>query len=192
LDEEARREGIRVGKDWLDAAAHIGCISMRCNTGGPRIIPAAEIDPTLGYPANLAIVPHIKKAIESFSELADHGEKVGVKVTIENHWGLAAHPMNIRIIIDEVGSPYLESSPDFCNWEHEYMLYHGLEALIPYATCMVHAKKWTRFPNVDLARCVRICENAGYRGYYAMEFEDEGDGVQGSIEIMEAVLAALE
>ena len=100
--------------------------------------------------------------------------------------------MNIRIIIDEVGNPYCEASPDFCNWEHEYMLYHGLKALVPYSHSMIHAKKWTRFPDVDLARCVRICENGGYQGYYAMEFEDEGDGVQGSIEIMEAVLAALD
>jgi sugar phosphate isomerase/epimerase len=35
-------------------------------------------------------VPYLRKAIESFRELADHGEKVGVKVTIENHRGLPA------------------------------------------------------------------------------------------------------
>ncbi len=192
LNDERRREGIQVGKHWLDAAKQIGCISMRCNTGGPRVIPAAEIDPKLGYPENRQVVPYLKKAIESFRELADHGEKVGVKVTIENHWGLAADPMNIRIIINEVASPYCEASPDFCNWEHEYMLYHGLEVLAPFSSSMVHAKRWTRFPQVDLARCVRIMENANYRGYYAMEYEEEGDGVQGSLEIMEAVLAALE
>jgi len=87
-----------------------------------------------------------------------------VKVTIENHWGLAADPMNIRIIINEVANPYCEASPDFCNWEHEYMLYHGLEVLAPLATSMVHAKRWTRFPNVNIARCVKIMEDANYRG----------------------------
>ena len=32
-DEELRKEGIRVGKLWLDASRHIGVQSMRCNTG---------------------------------------------------------------------------------------------------------------------------------------------------------------
>ena len=41
--------------------------------------------------------------------MADYGGKVGVKVTLENHWGLTANPTNIRIIVDEVNSPYLRS-----------------------------------------------------------------------------------
>jgi hypothetical protein len=56
---------------------------------------------------------------------------------------------------------------------------------------MVHAKRWTRFPDVDIARCVRIMTNAGYRGYFAAEYEEQGDGVLGSKQIMEEVLAAL-
>jgi hypothetical protein len=109
----------------------------------------------------------------------------------QNHWGIAADPMNIRIIIEEVASPFCEASPDFCNWEHEYMLYHGLEVLAPLSSSMVHAKRWTRFPEVDIARCVRIMTNAGYRGYFAVEFEEQSDGVEGSKKIMEEVLAAL-
>jgi len=190
-DEAKRREGVQVAKHWLDGAAQIGALSMRCNTGGPRIIPAAQIDPELGYPANKEVVPYIRKAIESFRELADHGERVGVKVTIENHWGLAADPMNIWVIVREVASPYCEASPDFCNWEHEYMLYHGLEVLAPLSSSMVHAKRWTRFPEVDIARCVRIMTNAGYRGYFAAEYEESGDGVLGSKQILEEVIAAL-
>jgi sugar phosphate isomerase/epimerase len=191
LDEQRRKEGIQVGKNWLDGAKQIGAMSMRCNTGGPQIIPAAEIDPKLGYPGKEKIVPYLRNAIESFRELAEHGEKVGVKVTIENHWGLAADPMNIRIILNEVNSPYCVASPDFCNWEHEYLLYHGLEVLAPLSSAMVHAKRWTRFPNVDIARCVRIFNDANYRGYFSVEYEEQDDGVQGSLKIMEEVLAAL-
>ena len=162
LDEEKRREGIRVAKLWLDASKHIGVQSMRVNTGGPRIIPASVIQS--GYPQNLELGPYLKNAIESFKEMADYGEKIGVKVTIENHWGLAANPINIRIIINEVNSPYCEASPDFCNWEHEYMLYNGLEVLIPMAKSMCHAKRWTRFPDVDIARCVQVLNDADYKG----------------------------
>jgi hypothetical protein len=189
LDEEKRKEGIRVGKLWLDASKHIGIQSMRVNTGGPRIIPASVIQG--GYPQNMELGPYLKNSIESFKELADYGEKVGVKVTIENHWGLAANPINIRIILNEVNSPWCEASPDFCNWEHEYMLYHGLEVLIPMATSMCHAKRWTRFPDVDIARCVQVLNDADYKGYISTEYEAGGDPVEGTLKLLEDVVTAL-
>lgn len=189
LDEELRREGIKVAKLWLDAAKQIGVISMRVNTGGPRIIPVSVIKG--GYPQNLEIVPYLKNAIESFKEMAEYGEKVGVKVTIENHWGLAADPINIRIIINEVNSPYCEASPDFCNWEHEYMLYHGLEVLVPMASSMVHAKRWTRFPDVDIKRCVEVLNKAEYKGYISLEYEAGGDPVEGTKKLMDDVVESL-
>ncbi|MFC2125559.1 sugar phosphate isomerase/epimerase family protein [Bacteroidota bacterium] len=190
LDEESRREGIRVAKLWLDASKQIGVQSMRVNTGGPRIIPASVIQN--GYPQNLELGPYLKKAIESFKEMADYGEKVGVKVTIENHWGLAANPINIRIIINAVNSSYCEASPDFCNWEHEYMLYNGLEVLIPMAKSMCHAKRWTRFPDVDIARCVQVLNDAEYKGYISTEYEAGGDPVAGTLKLLEDVVAALQ
>jgi len=120
---------------------------MRVNTGGPRIVPEASA--TSDYPRNDEIVKYIGHAIDSFREMADYGGKVGVKVTIENHWGLSANPMNVRIILDELNHPFCEASPDFCNWEHEYMLYHGLEALAPYThtrstpSTGTAGKRWT-------------------------------------------------
>ena len=189
LDGELRKEGIRVGKLWLDAAKQIGARSMRVNTGGPQIIPASAIQG--GYPRNEDIVPYLKYAIESFKELADYAGKLGVKITIENHWGLAADPVNIIIILNEINNPWCEASPDFCNWEHEYMLYNGLELLVPRATSMVHAKRWTRFPDVDIARCVRVLNNAGYKGMISTEYEGGGDPVEGTLKLLNDVVDAL-
>ncbi len=188
-DEELRKEGIRVGKLWLDASKQIGVRSMRMNTGGPQIIPASVIQG--GYPRNEEIVPYLKNAIESFRELADYGGKAGVKVTIENHWGLAADPVNIIIILNEVNNPFCEASPDYCNWEHEYMLYNGLEILAPRATSMIHAKRWTRFPDVDIARCTAILNRIGYKGFISNEYEAGGDPVEGSVKLMNDVVDAL-
>jgi len=186
---ELRQEGIRVAKIWLDASKQIGVKSMRVNTGGPQIIPASVVQG--GYPRNEEIVPYLKSGIESFSELADYAEKTGVKLTIENHWGLAADPVNIIIILNEVNSPYCEASPDFSNWEHEYMLYHALGILITRATSMVHAKRWTRFPDVDIPRCVNILNNAGYKGFISVEYEGGGDPVEGTLKLMNDVVDAL-
>ncbi len=190
LDAEKRKAGIEVAKKWLEGAAMLGAKSMRVNSGGPRIAPCAVA--TADYPKADEIVPYLTNCIESFKLMADYGGKVGVKVTLENHWGLTANPMNIRVIVDEVNSPFCEASPDFCNWEHEYMMYHGLEALAPYAHTNVHAKYWNRWKNPDVQRCVRIMTNAKYMGVFALEYEDgPWDGVEGSKYLYKEVLAAL-
>ena len=190
LDIERRKAGIDVAKKWLDGAAMLGAKSMRVNSGGPRIIPAALA--TADYPKNDALAQYLSNCIESFKEMADYGGKAGVKVTLENHWGLTANPMNIRIIVDEVNSPYCEASPDFCNWEHEYLLYNGLAALAPYAHTNVHAKYWNRWKEQDVQRSVRIMTNAKFMGTFALEYEDgPWDGVEGAKYLYKEVLAAL-
>lgn len=190
LDEAKRRAGIEVAKKWLTGAATLGAKTMRVNTGGPRIAPNATA--TRDYPRNDEIVKYLSNAIESFKELADFGGKVGVKITIENHWGLSANPMNIRIILEEVNHPFCEATPDFCNWEHEYMLYHALEALAPFTKTTVHAKYWNRWKEVDVKRCVRILEKAGYKGVYALEYEEgPWNGIDGALYLFKEVMAAL-
>ena len=189
-DPELRRRGIAVARVWLDACARLGARSMRVNTGGPRIVPSATA--TTGYPRNDEIVKLLNNAIESFKQMAEYGGKAGVKVTIENHWGLSADPMNVRIILDEVNHPFCEASPDFCNWEHEHMLFHALDALAPYTHTTVHAKYWDRWSTNDVQRCVRIFEKAQFRGIYALEYEaGPWDGVEGSRYLLKEVLAAL-
>ncbi len=189
-DPGKRKAGIEVAKKWLDGAAVLGAKTMRVNSGGPRISPDAVV--TTDYPKNDELAQHLSWCIESFKEMAEHGAKVGVKVTLENHWGLTANPMNIRIVVDEVNSPFCEASPDFCNWENEYMMYHGLAALAPYAHTTVHAKYWNRWKNPDVQRCVKIMTNAKFMGVFALEYEDgPWDGVEGAKYLYREVLAAL-
>src|SRR6516165_3372260 len=190
MDVEKRKAGIEVAKKWLDGAKILGAKSMRVNSGGPRIVPGAVA--TSDYPKADELAVYLKNCIESFKVMADHGSKVGVKVTLENHWGLTANPINIRIIVDEVSSPFCEASPDFCNWEHEYLMYNGLKALAPYAHTNVHAKYWSRWKDNDVRRSVKIMQDAGFQGTYALEYEDgPWDGVEGSKYLYKEVLAAL-
>jgi len=191
LDPEKRKAGIAVAKKWLEGAAIIGAKTMRVNTGGPRIMPGPKADPS-SYPKNDELATYITNAIESFKEMADFGAKVNVKVTIENHWGLSANPSNVRAILEEVNHPYCEASPDFCNWEHEYMLFHGLAELAPYARTTVHAKFWDRWKVNDVQRSARIMINSGFMGVFATEYEDGPlDGVEGQRFLMKEVMAAL-
>ena len=189
-DIERRKAGIEVAKKWLDGAAILGAKSMRVNSGGPRIAPGPVA--TADYPKNDELARYLANCIESFKEMADHGAKAGVKVTLENHWGLTANPINIQIIVDEVKSPFCEASPDFGNWEHEYLMYHGLAALAPYAHTNVHAKYWNRWKEQDVQRSVKIMTAAKFEGTFALEYEDgPWDGVEGAKYLYKEVLAAL-
>ncbi len=191
LDAEKRKAGVQVAKNWLDGAAMLGAKSMRVNSGGPRIAPSAVADPS-SYPKNPEIAQYLTNCIESFKEMADYGAEKGVRVTLENHWGLTANPINIRIIIEEVNSPFCEASPDFCNWEHEYLLFHALQDLAPYAHTNVHAKYWNRWKDPDVQRNVRIMLNSGYMGLFALEYEEgPWDGVEGAQYLYHQVMAAL-
>jgi Xylose isomerase-like TIM barrel len=192
-----RKEGVEVAKRWLKQCAVLGVKSMRMNSPralGPSIRPnAIARGPGDGYPRNIDIVPLLKAAIESYKEMADYGGDLGIRVTIENHWGLAADPMNIRTIIDEVNHPYCEASPDFGNWEHELMLFNGLKALAPYAHTNVHAKYWDRWGEMnDVQRSTRIMLAGGFKGTFALEYEQGPlNGVEGAKYLYREVLAAL-
>ena len=165
-DDALRKAGVEMAKRWLDGCAVLGAKSMRMNSPqalGPSIRPQAI--PRSGRRLSqerLDIMPLLDAAIESYKEMADYGGNLGIRVTLENHWGLAADPMNIRIIIDAVNHPYCEASPDFCNWEYDYMLFSGLKALAPYAHTNVHAKYWDRWGEKnDVQRSVQ--DHAGRR-----------------------------
>jgi sugar phosphate isomerase/epimerase len=196
-NEDERKAGVAIAKRWLEGCAVLGVKSMRMNSVtalGPGIRPnAIPRAPGDGYPRNLDIVPMLAAAIESYKEMADFGGNLGIKVTIENHWGLAADPQNIRIILDEVNHPYCKASPDFCNWEHEFMLFHGLKALAPYSETNVHAKYWDRWGDKnDVQRSVRVMLAGGFKGTFALEYEEGPlNGVEGAKYLYKEVLAAL-
>jgi sugar phosphate isomerase/epimerase len=196
-EADARRlAGVAMAKRWLEGCAVLGVTSMRMNSPqalGPSIRPNAIPRAADGYPRNLEIIPLMNAAIESYKAMADFGGKLGIKVTFENHWGLAADPMNLRIMIDTINHPYCDATPDFGNWEHEYMLFSGLKALAPYSTSNVHAKYWDRWGDKnDVQRSVRIMVAGGFKGTFALEYEAGPlNGVEGAKYLYKEVLAAL-
>ncbi len=195
-EADARRKaGVEMAKRWIEGCSVFKPVSMRMNSPqalGPQFRPNA-VRGNDGYPRNMEIVPLLDAAIESYKEMADFGGKFGIKVTFENHWGLAADPMNIRIMIDTVNHPYCDATPDFCNWEHEYNLFHGIKALAPYSSSNVHAKYWDRWGDKnDVQRSVRIMLASGFNGTFACEYESGPlNGVEGAKYLYTEVLTAL-
>ena len=147
-----------------------------------------------GYPRNLDIIPLLDAAIESYKEMADYGGNLGIKVTFENHWGLAADPMNIRIMLDDDQSSRIArrrrtsatGSTSTCS-------FNGLKALAPYSHTNVHAKYWDRWGDKnDVQRSTRIMLAGGFKGTFALEYEAGPlNGIEGAKYLYKEVLAAL-
>lgn len=187
LDEEERKASVRMILPWFRVSKRLGLPMFRVNTGGH----GSESDPRA-----------LEQCIKSFRELVEEAEATGVKLLIENHWGISINPLNTVRILEEVDSEMLGTLPDFGNFPDsqnprglemlqeasgglppEEIRYWGLALMAPYALA-VHAKMYSfdengEEPRIDVGRCVRILRDAGYQGYWGIEYEGQADDHEG-------------
>ena len=171
-DDAARARGVEHNGEWLRRAARLGVKQARCNTGGKT---AADPEASLAH------------AIEGFKQLCDVGKEVGVRVLVENHWGLSKDPAMIARLVQAVreshGDDAIATLPDFGNWPPEIDRYAALGQVLPYAGA-VHAKVHDvsddgGHEDWDLARCLALTRAEGYDGLLGIEFEGKGEPVEG-------------
>ena len=166
VDEAARQEAVRKHLAWFAIAKAVGSPGFRANTGGK-----AGVNPET-----------IAQCIKSFKDLAREGERSGLNILIENHGGISGDPDIIVRIMEEVASERIGTCPDFGN-APDATRYAFLEKIMPYAK-VCHAKFYEFGPTgedtkVDAKRCVEICTKAKFVGYCAIEFEGQGEDVDG-------------
>ncbi len=157
-DPRERERVISAYSRWVDYARALGARSVRCDPG--KINPA-----------------DLSSTIAAYKELVVYGRTKGIRIIVENHGGVASeHPEQLVTILKASGAGAL---PDFGNFPNEETRERGLRLLFPLALSVCHAKlNPARF---DIARCVRISKEAGYRGAYSIEVggsADPYDGVQ--------------
>jgi len=158
-DPAQRRKGIEFVKQWMDWAAACGATSLRANTGGS---PKEKFD--------LAVTS------DSYRQLAEYGEKIGVKILIENHGGHSSNPDNIVSIIKTVDSPWCRALPDFGNVPADLTQQQRdefLKKLYPHAH-LISAKgmyfdEQAKHLTYDIGACVRTAEASGFKGIYSAE-----------------------
>ncbi len=158
-DDVKREHDLRLIEFWIDVAAYLGSPAARVNSGSGDL----------------------QTAIDSYTRLANYGEKAGVRLVLENHGGLSADLENVRTLMESAG-PNFGTCPDFGNFPEEQR-YDGLAMMVPRAA-MVHAKTYDfdangNFDDFDFPRCLQIVKDAGYAGYLSVEFEGDGDQTQG-------------
>jgi sugar phosphate isomerase/epimerase len=167
-----RLDGINNYSRWIAVAREVGCAAIRANSGGKNIVDRAAA---------------VENCIESFHQLITAGREQGVAILMENHGGISADADTIVHIMKELGKSHPAGSfgtlPDFGNWPEGVDRYESIRKIMPFAGA-VHAKvkeidQNLDHPAFDLARCVRIARDAGYRGYLGIEYEGPGDEVEG-------------
>jgi L-ribulose-5-phosphate 3-epimerase len=179
-DAAARTQAIENHRPWLDAAATLGCHSIRVNA-------ASEGTPD----------EQRKLAADGLGRLADLAKPLGLAVIVENHGGLSSDGLWLAGTLRAAARENLGSLPDFGNfrlspdrWSDRY---RGVEALLPLARG-VSAKSHDFDANgdetsTDYARMMALVAASGYRGAIGVEYEgdrlSEDEGVRATIRLLE-------
>ena len=182
-------------KKWLDAAATLGCHSIRVNASS-----RGSYD------------EQMKLAADGLHMLCDEGDKQGLNVIVENHGGFSSNGQWLVGVMKLVDHPRCGILPDFGNFMLDrntgefYDIYKGVAEFMPYAKA-VSAKSFDwdtgkgkfitadqrkgREVSLDYERLLKIVVDAGYNGYIGIEYEGEKhspkEGILKTKAVMEAV-----
>jgi len=174
---------------WIPVAAYLGIDAIRANSGG---------NATSGEDA--AQNDREQCCIDSFRRLADIGQKHGIRILIENHWGLSFSPDFIVRLIKAVrlthGDAAIGALADWGNWPDDIDRYDALQKILPFASA-VHAKvndidENLNHPRFDHRRCIELTRAAGYCGYLGIEFESKTvepiEGIRRGVKLLQSLI----
>ena len=181
--KEARRKAVDNHKSWVDAAAALGCHSIRVNTGH-------NYGPT-----------KTDEAAEACGALAEYGDKHKINIICENHGGPSSDPDSLLALIKAVHSPRFGTLPDFGNFPKDKQgrytidVYDAIARLMPFAKG-VSAKSYDfdaqgRESALDFARILKIVTDAGYKSYVGIEYEGSRLGESAGIKATKKLLESL-
>jgi sugar phosphate isomerase/epimerase len=134
----------------------------------------------------------IERAVQALKNILPKAEQYEIPLAIENHWGISSLPENILKIVNEFGSPYIGTCPDFGNFPEEADPYKGLQMLASKAI-HVHAKSLNfdakgEECNIDYKRCLQILKDSSYADTITVEYEGRKDPVEGCLRTKELIL----
>jgi L-ribulose-5-phosphate 3-epimerase len=197
-DPAARKKDIDHTKHCLDLAAQLGIPAIRLNSGRWKTIKSfddlmkakGEEPPVAGYKEADAF----KWCVDSINECLPHCEKLGIKMNLENHWGLTTKTENLLRIWKDVNSPWLGINLDTGNYPGDP--YPEIEKLAPHAS-IVQAKTyfgggvWYTL-DLDYKRIANTLKKANFTGWVSLEMEgneDAATAVPKSLKQLQAAFA---
>jgi len=198
-DKTGRDEAITKHSKWVDAAAELGCHSIRVNLFGAGV----EHD----------FAKWKETSVDGLGRLAEYAAKTKINVIVENHGGLSSDAGKLTDVIKTINLKNCGTLPDFGNfcvkreggerWGapciEEYDRYKGVQEMMPFAHG-VSAKTYDFDLNgnettIDYIRMLKIVKAAGYTGRIGIEYEgsrlNEEDGIRATKALLLRVAAQL-
>ena len=189
-DESERNKAVENHKRWVDAAAKLGCHSIRVNTFGTN-------DPEIW---KISVVDGLRK-------LSEYAATKNINVLCENHGWLSSDPNKLMAAINDVNMENCGTLPDFGNWcirrknvnekwgdcaEVYPNVYKGTEMMMSAAKA-VSAKSYDfdtdgNETTIDFVKMLQIVKDAGYTGFIGIEYEgdrlNEPDGIKATKDLL--------
>lgn len=171
-DADERKEAVENHYKWVDAAAAMGCHSIRVNLSG-------STDYDIWAPA----------AVDGLTQLGTYAADKNVNIIVENHGGLSSNADYLTAVMADVNMGNVGTLPDFGNFcirrndpadygsgcADEYDRYDGVEKLMKYAKAV--SAKSHDFNEAgdeihsDYYRIMKSVVDAGYTGFVGVEYE---------------------
>ena len=183
-DKNKRYKAVENHYKWAEAAAFLGCHSIRVN---------ARSDDKLSYDYQLDL------AADGLSRLVDFCSDLKINAIVENHGGLSSNGAWLSALMKKIDHPRVGTLPDFGNFmiqDNEwYDRYKGVEELMPFAKA-VSAKSHEFDLNgnevrTDYNKMMEIVLRAGYNGYVGIEYEgdkhSEYDGIHLTLKLLKKI-----
>ena len=181
-DDAKRARAIDNHRKWLDAAAALGCETIRVNAASKG---SRQQQHDL--------------VVDGLGRLVRVAEPYGLNVIVENHGGLSSDGSWLAGVIKAVGHPRCGTLPDFGNFriseDTHYDRYKGVAEMMPYAKA-VSAKSYDfdehgEETTIDYHRMMRIVLAAGYHAHVGIEYEgdrlSEPEGIRATKRLLEKV-----
>lgn len=191
-DDAKRKEAVDNHKKWVEAAAFLGCHSIRVNAASEGT-----------YEEQLEL------AADGLYSLTLFAEQHQLNVIVENHGGLSSNGEWLSSVMRRVNHPHCGTLPDFGNFDlgngEFYDVYKGVEELMPFAQA-VSAKSYdfddarpmvtvSGEREIDYLKMMKIVVDAGYHGHVGIEYEggklDEFEGIRRTKKMLEDARAQL-
>jgi len=159
--KEERKQTVINHRKWIDIANYLGCSAIRTNCRGPKNPPKEEA---------------LKWAAETYNMMLKYAVPAGVSILIENHGGVSNDPEWMAALMKKVDSLYFGSYPDWRRPSDEFDNVAYLEKMLPWAGGMSYRNQPTE---EGTAAMIKLCRDAGYRGWYGIESSGREEIAQG-------------
>lgn len=192
-DEEKRKEAVANHKKWIDAAAHIDCISIRVNAHGTGT--EKEV---------------LQSCTKSIKELADYGQTKKIQILIENHGGYSSDAAWLLSLYNNIKHSNVSLLADFDNWcieredgklwgskcIKEYDRQKGMKELLPHSKGIsIKSFEFDENGNetkMDYPALFKIMKESNYNSFYAIEYEghtmDSDEGIKKTKSLAEKMI----